>query len=275
MKSIIAKTVSLCLIIGVMLCYQINASSRANLVAEHEAEQKEADALQAEYDQQVADAKAAAEGKSSNASDRIYNDGTFTGIATGFGGDIEVQITLENDKITDLQVLSHSGEDDAYYNTATSVIDEILANGSTDGVDTVSGATFSSTGIIDAANEALASAELTDEEKAELNAELAQAESSESDDASSVYKDGTYTGTATGFGGDIEVQITLENDKITDLQVLSHSGEDDAYYNTATSVIDEILANGSTDGVDTVSGATFSSTGIINAVNTALEEAMN
>ena len=272
MKSIIAKTVCLCLIIGVVLCYQINASSRANLVAEHEAEQSEADALQAEYDQQVADAKAAAEGKSSSTSDRKYNDGTFTGTATGFGGDIEVQITLENDKITDLQVLSHSGEDDAYYNTASSVIDEILANGSTDGVDTVSGATFSSTGIINATNEALTSAELTDEEKAEL---VAQSETSESEDASSVYKDGTYTGTATGFGGDIEVQITLENDKITDLQVLSHSGEDDAYYNTASSVIDEILANGSTDGVDTVSGATFSSTGIINAVNTALEEAMN
>ncbi len=273
MKGLIAKTVCLFLVVGILLCYQVKANSRAALIAAHDSEQSEADALQNEYDKQVAEAKAAYEGTSTT-TDLKYKDGTYQGASMGFGGDITVEVTVENDKITALEVLDHSGEDDAYYNTAAAVVDAILANGTTDGVDTVSGATFSSTGIIGAVNEALSTAEYTDEEKAELKAESeSSAESTES--TASVYKDGTYQGASMGFGGDITVEVTVENDKITALEVLDHSGEDDAYYNTAAAVVDAILANGTTDGVDTVSGATFSSTGIIGAVNDALEEAKN
>ncbi len=273
MKGLIAKTVCLFLVVGILLCYQVKANSRAVLIAAHDSEQSEADALQKKYDKQVAEAKAAYEG-TSTAVDLKYKDGTYQGSSMGFGADITVEITVENDKITALEVLDHSGEDDAYYNTAAAVVDTILANGSTEGVDTVSGATFSSTGIIGAVNEALSTAEYTDEEKAELKAESeSSAESTES--TASVYKDGTYQGSSMGFGADITVEITVENDKITALEVLDHSGEDDAYYNTAAAVVDTILANGSTEGVDTVSGATFSSTGIIGAVNAALEEAEN
>ena len=51
----------------------------------------------------------------------------------------------------------------------------------------------------------------------------------ESDDSENVYKDGTYTGSAQGFGGAITVQVTLANDEITDIQVTSAPGEDSAY----------------------------------------------
>ena len=274
MKGLIAKTVCLFLVVGILLCYQVKANSRAALIAAHDSEQSEADALQKEYDKQVAETKAAYEGTSTTA-DLKYKDGTYQGASMGFGGDITVEVTVENDKITALEVLDHSGEDDAYYNTAVAVVDTILANGSVDGVDTVSGATFSSTGIIGAVNDALSTAEYTDEEKAELKAESAAKNESSSESTASVYKDGTYQGASMGFGGDITVEVTVENDKITALEVLDHSGEDDAYYNTAVAVVDTILANGSVDGVDTVSGATFSSTGIIGAVNDALEEAKN
>ena len=53
-----------------------------------------------------------------------------------------------------------------------------------------------------------------------------------------------------------------------------HQGEDSAYLSQAESVIDSILSAQSTD-VDTVSGATFSSTGILNAVDDALGKAEN
>ena len=88
------------------------------------------------------------------------------------------------------------------------------------------------------------------------------------------YKNGTYTGDGQGFGGNIQVQVTLENDTITDIQVVSAPGEDSAYLSQGQGVISTILASQSTD-VDAISGATFSSTGIINAVNDALGKAEN
>lgn len=96
----------------------------------------------------------------------------------------------------------------------------------------------------------------------------------ESDDSENVYKDGTYTGSAQGFGGAITVQVTLSNDEITDIQVTSAPGEDSAYLSQGEGVISSIISAQSTD-VDTVSGATFSSTGIINAVVDALGKAEN
>lgn len=105
------------------------------------------------------------------------------------------------------------------------------------------------------------------------DADAADAEE-ESDDSENVYKDGTYTGSAQGFGGAITVQVTLKNDEITDIQVTSAPGEDSAYLSQGEGVISSIISAQSTD-VDTVSGATFSSTGIINAVVDALGKAEN
>ena len=94
------------------------------------------------------------------------------------------------------------------------------------------------------------------------------------DDSENVYKDGTYTGSAQGFGGTITVEVTLAGDEITDIQVTSAPGEDSAYLSQGEGVISSIISAQSTD-VDTVSGATFSSTGIINAVVDALGKAEN
>lgn len=104
-------------------------------------------------------------------------------------------------------------------------------------------------------------------------ADTADAEE-ESDDSENVYKDGTYTGSAQGFGGAITVEVTLADDEITDIQVTSAPGEDSAYLSQGEGVISSIISAQSTD-VDTVSGATFSSTGIINAVVDALGKAEN
>jgi len=105
--------------------------------------------------------------------------------------------------------------------------------------------------------------------------DAADSEDAEStDDSENFYKDGTYIGSAQGFGGAIEVQVTLKDDEITDIQVTSASGEDSAYLSQAQSVISSIISAQSTD-VDTVSGATFSSTGIINAVIDAIGKAEN
>lgn len=110
------------------------------------------------------------------------------------------------------------------------------------------------------------------EEEDQADADSEEDFSEESEDLA--YKNGTYTGDGQGFGGNIQVQVTFENDTITDIQVVSAPGEDSAYLSQGQGVISTILAAQSTD-VDTISGATFSSTGIINAVNDALGKAEN
>ena len=78
--------------------------------------------------------------------------------------------------------------------------------------------------------------------------------------------DGTYEGSANGFSGKIKVSVVIKNQTIRSINILSNS-DDAAFFNRAKEgVTASILAKQSTD-VDTVSGATYSSRGIINAVN--------
>ena len=90
--------------------------------------------------------------------------------------------------------------------------------------------------------------------------------------AGGTYKDGTYTGSAQGFGGDIKVKVTVSGQKISVIDITEASGEDEAYLSMAKDIINTILDKQTAD-VDTVSGATYSSTGIKNAVTQALEGA--
>ena len=86
------------------------------------------------------------------------------------------------------------------------------------------------------------------------------------------YKDGTYTGSAQGFGGDIKVKVTVSGKKISAIDITQADGEDEAYLSMAKDIVKTILDKQTMD-VDTISGATYSSTGIKNAVGQALEGA--
>lgn len=109
-----------------------------------------------------------------------------------------------------------------------------------------------------------------DQMQLELGDEAAMAE--ETKEAASGYQDGTYTGAGNGFGGTIAVAVTISNGSITDIQIKAAEDEDAAYLEMAKGVIDKVLDAQSTD-VDTISGATFSSKGILAAVGQALAEA--
>lgn len=86
------------------------------------------------------------------------------------------------------------------------------------------------------------------------------------------YTDGIYEGSGTGFGGTITVEVTVAEGQVTKIDLISAEGEDPAYFQQAQAMVDRILEAQSTQ-VDTVSGATYSSQGIREAVETALEEA--
>lgn len=87
-----------------------------------------------------------------------------------------------------------------------------------------------------------------------------------------IFKDGKYQGTGTGFGGEIIAEVEIKNGEINNINIISAKGEDPAYYEQAVKVLDEIKRT-QDPNVDTISGATFSSGGIIEAVTNALEGA--
>lgn len=109
-----------------------------------------------------------------------------------------------------------------------------------------------------------------DEEIARLNAMVLSAQS-ENEETTTSSKDGTYTGEADGFGGKISVEVVIENGEITEIDILSAEGEDGAYLTMAEAVIPDILETQSAE-VDSISGATFSSNGIKDAVKQALQK---
>lgn len=87
------------------------------------------------------------------------------------------------------------------------------------------------------------------------------------------YKDGKYVGSAQGYGGTVSVEVTIEGGSITNIEAIAHGGEDAAYWDMCSGVIPQLIETQG-EKADTVSGATFSSTGIINATIDALSQAM-
>lgn len=85
-------------------------------------------------------------------------------------------------------------------------------------------------------------------------------------------RDGQYRAQAQGFGGPVEVQVTIENGQVTKTEIVSAENETPDYLKTASVLLDQIVDRQSAD-IDTVSGATFSSRGILDAAKKALEEA--
>ena len=199
-------------------------------------------------------------------------DGTYKGSANGYGGKVTVNVTVSKKTMTAIDIVSAPGETDSFFSRAKGVIDEMLTAQSTD-VDVVSGATYSSNGIIGAVKNALYGTEST-------NATAASANSNAGGSAPSVskvkesgnWKDGTYTGSGKGFGGNISVKVTIKDGKIKSIDVTSASGETASYFSKAKGIISKMISKQTTN-VDAASGATYSSNGIIKAVRNALSKA--
>lgn len=84
--------------------------------------------------------------------------------------------------------------------------------------------------------------------------------------------DGVYTGQGNGFRGTMTVQIEISNQQIVSIEVLD-TNDDAKWFNRANSVIPGRIIEAQSTDVNGVSGATYSSNGIINAVKNALENA--
>ena len=237
-----------------------------------------------------------------------YTDGRYTGSAQGYRGTIEAEVQVENGFLTDIEILSYADDADFFERAKNSVIAEILS-AQQPNVSAVSGATFSSRGIMQAVADALGIAEddsaeaalpaegsasddrsehaditepapesedrgqstddtdmPSDSDAAALEEDAQQGDAAASDNR---FTDGVYTGSGTGFRGTTTVEVTVRDGSIADITVLSYQ-DDDRFFSTARDpIIQAILSSQSTD-VSAVSGATFSSNGLIEAVSNAL-----
>ena len=199
-------------------------------------------------------------------------DGVYKGTGTGYAGEITVSVQIKDKQIVSIDILS-SSDDAAFFTRAKVVIDKII-EGQTLDVDTVSGATFSSRGIISAVKNALTGEKDSGETGQEQSGGTAAAGSSTSVAAveeAAAYKDGTYYGSGTGFGGPLKVMVEISDGKIVSIEIVENS-DGSSYISKASALISSIISSQSTN-VDTVSGATYSSVGIIQAVRDALSQA--
>ena len=196
-----------------------------------------------------------------------FQNGIYTGTGEGYRGKVTVTVKVADGKITEL-VLDDYADDKSYMERAKNrIFQEMISRQNTD-VDTVSGATYSSNGLIEAVNKALGNDE----------GEGKKPEQEESEDKQSFIEagrfqnltDGIYTGSADAFRGDVEVQVTVEKQKVTDISILSYCDTEEYFFKAAPAVIEQMKAEQSLN-VDAVSGATYSSNGVIHAVANALE----
>lgn len=149
MRQFMVRSLNLLLIMAILVAYQGQALGRAAIVSAHQEMESAAADLAAQYERE-----ARSEAQAAEPSRGAYADGVWEGTAEGFGGPITVRVTVTDGSVTDIQVVSAEGEDPAYFATAQEVLPALIqAQGAE--VDTVSRATFSSTGLIQATVKAL------------------------------------------------------------------------------------------------------------------------
>lgn len=200
-----------------------------------------------------------------------YIDGIYYGIGTGFGGPLKVKVEISGGKITSIQIVENS-DGSSYISKASAVISSILSKQSTN-VDTVSGATYSSVGIIQAVRNALSQAAVSGSSAGNT---VPDNNGGSSDDASITgtipYKEGIYYGTGEGYKGEVSVAVVIQEHTMKAI-LITEKSDDDAFFNRAMEVVKKVIRTQKTDGVDAVSGATYSSNGILEAIRNALKQA--
>ena len=225
-----------------------------------------------------------------------YKDGVYEGQAEGFDGTVTVKVTIKNGKIK--KISNTNTDTPEFFNKAWKTIkSNVISRQSTSEIDTVSGATFSSNGILGALSQALSKADqsgttdskeeditptpttVPDETVTPIPTEIPQPTKtpdnpSDEQPVVKLLKDGTYTGSAMGYSGKVNITLTIKDGKIT--EVTNTNSDTRSFFNKAwRSIQPKILEKQSTEGIDTVSGATFSSMGILDASKIALEQAKN
>ncbi|MBR1658474.1 MAG: FAD-dependent oxidoreductase [Synergistaceae bacterium] len=185
-----------------------------------------------------------------------FTPGTYEGEGKGYseGSPVKVKVTVDAEKITAVEI--DAPEEVPFGVPLFGKYGDALIGKSEAQIDAVSGATMTRDGIVEAVTKALAKAK---GEKAENDAPLS-------------FNAGEYEAEGMGYNGPVKVKATFTASKMIGLEVTSHTETPHVGDIAFGIMIPEMLeANGS--GVDAVSGATFSTRALRNAVNSAAEKA--
>ena len=240
--------------------------------------------------------------------EQIYKDGTYTGTGKGYSGTITLTAKIKKGVIKSLEA-EHT-DTPMFFKKAWDILEnEIIQNQSVDGIDTVSGATYSSKGIINAMKDIQKQAEKdttkvtptptpevtvtpipeatpipTPEETPtpevtptpeETPAPTPTPEETPepTPEPTGPYIDGTYTGSSYGYSGRVNVTVTIQGGQIASIE--QNNSDSPEYFDYAWETIyPQIMGNQSADGIDAASGATYSSEGILGAIQKALAQAL-
>jgi len=229
-------------------------SYKADVAGAGESEGTEDDAaIQAEIDAAIANASGS------------YTAGTYEGTATGFEGDVTVTITASDKAITDITIVGE-GETPAIGGNAMKQMRNAMLIAQSEDVDGIASATFTSDAVLKGAKIAFCQAR-GEEVPVEEDPTAAVAGNG---DLTGI--EGTFTATGRGFGGNIDVEVTISGGKITDAKAIGEN-ETEGLGTVACEKIPAAIVTTQSIDVDAVAGATVSSTGIIEAFKVAFASA--
>ena len=184
-----------------------------------------------------------------------FTPGEYEGSAQGFGGAVNVKLTVDEEAITAIEITG-DGETPALGGAAIEQMGAAyVGQADAEGVDGMTGATITSDAVKAAVGNALAQARGEAQEVAEI-----------------AFTPGTYEGTAAGYNGDVVLSVTFTENAIESIEVVS-SAETEHVGDVAYDILFPQIIEYTSTGVDSVSGATFTSRAVFGAVNAAAEQA--
>jgi len=181
-----------------------------------------------------------------------FTPGTYEATGKGFGETVpvSVKVTVDENAITAVEI---EGDEEVPFGQPQFEAYAAALVGRTDAeIDAVAGATMTRDGIAEAVEKALAEA---------------RGESADAGEAAEMaFTAGTYEATSEGYNGPVTVSVTYSDSAIESIDIVSSVETGHVGTVAFDIMIPEMLeANGS--GVDGVSGATFSTRALRNAVN--------
>ena len=198
-------------------------------------------------------------GSVSFAEGTAYTAGTYTGTAKGFEGDVTVTLTVDENAITDVQIIGENETPAVGGAAMTQLQADILAAQSAE-VDGVAGATFTSNAVKTAATAAIAAAKGEEVVIPELKMAA-----------------GTYTGYGKGFSQTLDIPVTVTVDENTILSIdvdKVGAAETTHLLQTAIDLMVPRILEYQSLSVDAITGATTSSNGVKAAIADALAQAI-
>lgn len=191
---------------------------------------------------------------------KLYEPGTYTAVSKGFGGDINLTLTVDESSITDVEIIG----DHETANIGSKAVEEMkqqILDAQGDEVDGVSGATVTSNAIREALKAAINQAKGISLEEVKLN-------------------DGEYTSQASSYAeinglattGSLTMKVTIKNHKIDTIEVPEFT-DTDIIGGMAFPMLSEKVIKTQSMNIDAISGATVSSNAFFTALSDCIEQA--